>query len=36
MQGMTTISAASRSTAADVYVAEFKSTGLRLVAGVLF
>jgi hypothetical protein len=36
MQGMTTISDASRSTAADIYVAEFKSTGLRLVAGVLF
>jgi hypothetical protein len=36
MQGMTTISDAGRNTAADTYVAEFKSTGLRLVAGVLF
>jgi hypothetical protein len=36
MQGMTTILDTNASTAGDAYVAEFKSSGLRLVAGVLF
>ena len=35
-QGMTTLSSANKATAGDIYVAEFKSNGLRLVAGVLF
>jgi hypothetical protein len=35
-QGMTTISSTSGTTVGDIYVAEFKSNGLRLVAGVLF
>ena len=36
MQGMSTIANANGSTGADIYVSDFKSNGLRLVAGVLF
>lgn len=36
MQGMTTINKTNQSTAGNIYVADFKSNGLRLVAGVLF
>ena len=36
MQGMATIANANGSAGADVYVSDFKSNGLRLVAGVLF
>lgn len=35
-QGMVTLSKADRVAGGDIYVAEFKSNGLRLVAGVLF
>ena len=36
MQGMTTINNTNESTVGNIYVADFKSNGLRLVAGVLF
>jgi hypothetical protein len=36
MQGITTIGNTNRSVVGDIYVADFKSNGLRLVAGILF
>jgi hypothetical protein len=36
MQGMNTINKTNQTTAGNIYVADFKSNGLRLVAGVLF
>ena len=36
MQGMATIANSNGGTGADIYVSDFKSNGLRLVAGVLF
>ena len=35
-QGLTSIGKTDRSTVGDLYVVDFKSTGLRLVAGILF
>jgi hypothetical protein len=36
MQGMKTINKTNQTTVGNIYVADFKSNGLRLVAGVLF
>ena len=36
MQGLVTLGNTNESTVGDIYVAEFKSNGLRLVAGILF
>ena len=36
MQGMATINNTNQTTVGNIYVADFKSNGLRLVAGVLF
>lgn len=36
LQGITTIGNTNQSTVADIYVADFKSNGLRLVAGFIF
>jgi hypothetical protein len=36
MQGVVTIGNTNESMVGDIYVAEFKSNGLRLVGGILF
>ena len=36
MQGLVTLGNTNESTVGDIYVAEFKSNGLRLVAGIVF
>jgi hypothetical protein len=36
MQGLTSINSSARTTAGDVYVADFKSIGARFVAGIIF
>jgi len=36
MQGLVNLNKSSRTTTGDIYVADFKSNGLRLVAGFLF